>query len=69
MKEWFALGTGRVNWVELAKEAYQFVKQAGGNKGSPSGRCDGRVECYKTAFCWQDICNFPDSPETSLGRK
>ncbi len=27
MKEWVVVGTGTVNWVELAKEAYQFVKQ------------------------------------------
>ena len=27
MKEWVAVGTGTVNWVELAKEAYQFVNQ------------------------------------------
>ena len=26
MKEWLVAGTGRANWVELAKEAYQFVK-------------------------------------------
>jgi hypothetical protein len=29
MKEWVAVGAGRANWVELAKEAYHFVK--GGN--------------------------------------
>ena len=28
MKEWFAVGTDEVNWVELARDAYQFVKQA-----------------------------------------
>jgi len=27
MKEWVAVGTGRVNWVGLAKEAYEFVKR------------------------------------------
>lgn len=27
MKEWVAVGTARVNWVELAKEAYHFVKR------------------------------------------
>jgi hypothetical protein len=27
MKEWVVVGTGKANWVELAKEAYQFVKQ------------------------------------------
>lgn len=28
MKEWVAVGAGRANWVELAKEAYRFVKRA-----------------------------------------
>ena len=28
MKEWVAVGAGRANWVELAKEAYQFVKRS-----------------------------------------
>ncbi len=28
MKEWVVVGTGTMNWVELAKEAYGFVKQA-----------------------------------------
>jgi hypothetical protein len=27
MKEWFVVGRGKANWVELAKEAYDFVKQ------------------------------------------
>lgn len=27
MKEWVAIGAGRANWVELAKEAYHFVKR------------------------------------------
>ena len=27
MKEWFVVGEGKENWVELAKEAYDFVKQ------------------------------------------
>ena len=27
MKEWVAVGTGRAPWVELAKEAYLFVKR------------------------------------------
>jgi hypothetical protein len=27
MKEWVAVGTGRAPWVELAKEAYRFVKR------------------------------------------
>jgi hypothetical protein len=27
MKEWVELGAGKANWVELAKEAYNFVKQ------------------------------------------
>jgi hypothetical protein len=26
MKEWLVVGTGKANWVELAKEAYEFVK-------------------------------------------
>jgi TfoX/Sxy family transcriptional regulator of competence genes len=26
MKEWVAIGAKAVNWVELAKEAYEFVK-------------------------------------------
>ena len=26
MKEWIVVGTSKTNWVELAKEAYQFVK-------------------------------------------
>jgi hypothetical protein len=26
MKEWVAVGAGRVNWVDLATEAYRFVK-------------------------------------------
>jgi len=26
MKEWVALGTNEENWIELAKEAYIFVK-------------------------------------------
>ncbi len=26
MKEWFVVGTSEANWVELAEEAYQFVK-------------------------------------------
>ncbi len=28
MKEWVAVGTGSANWVELAREAYNFVKGA-----------------------------------------
>ncbi len=28
MKEWVVVGTGSVNWVELAREAYDFVKQS-----------------------------------------
>ena len=28
MKEWVVVGTAAVNWVELAKEARQFVKQS-----------------------------------------
>ena len=27
MKEWIAVGAGGANWVELAKEAYHFVKR------------------------------------------
>ncbi len=27
MKEWVVVGAGRAPWVELAKEAYQFVKR------------------------------------------
>jgi hypothetical protein len=27
MKEWVAVGTGRVNWVGLAKEVFEFVKR------------------------------------------
>ena len=27
MKEWFVVGRGKANWVELAEEAYNFVKQ------------------------------------------
>lgn len=27
MKEWFVVGRGKANWVELAEEAYKFVKQ------------------------------------------
>ena len=27
MKEWIAIGAGKANWIELAREAYQFVKQ------------------------------------------
>lgn len=26
MKEWVSVGVGKANWVELAKEAYRFVK-------------------------------------------
>jgi hypothetical protein len=26
MKEWIAVGTGKANWIELASEAYDFVK-------------------------------------------
>ena len=26
MKEWIAIAGGKAKWVELAKEAYQFVK-------------------------------------------
>jgi hypothetical protein len=26
MKEWVVVGTGEANWIELAKEARQFVK-------------------------------------------
>jgi hypothetical protein len=26
MREWVAVGPGNVAWVELAKEAYHFVK-------------------------------------------
>jgi hypothetical protein len=33
MKEWIVVGTGKANWVELAEEAYQFVK--GLDKPSP----------------------------------
>jgi TfoX/Sxy family transcriptional regulator of competence genes len=28
MKEWIAMGSGTENWLELAKEAYNFVKAA-----------------------------------------
>lgn len=28
MKEWIAVGPGRADWVELAREAYDFVKAA-----------------------------------------
>ena len=27
MKEWFVVGDGKADWVELAKEAYDFVKR------------------------------------------
>ena len=27
MKEWFVVGAGKADWVELAKEAYDFVKR------------------------------------------
>ncbi len=27
MKEWVAVGAGKASWVELAKEAYRFVKK------------------------------------------
>ena len=27
MKEWIAMNDGQGNWIELAKEAYDFVKQ------------------------------------------
>ena len=27
MKEWIVVGSGKADWVELAKEAYEFVKQ------------------------------------------
>jgi len=27
MKEWVAVGDGRVNWIELAREAYRFVQR------------------------------------------
>lgn len=27
MKKWTVVGSGKANWVELAKEAYEFVKQ------------------------------------------
>ncbi len=27
MKQWVSVGAGRANWVELAKEAYRFVKR------------------------------------------
>jgi hypothetical protein len=30
MKEWIVVGAGKADWVELAKEAYEFVKQAKG---------------------------------------
>lgn len=30
MKEWVVVGAGKANWVELAKEAYDFVKQGQG---------------------------------------
>jgi len=26
MKEWVVVGTGEANWIELAKDAHQFVK-------------------------------------------
>ncbi len=29
MKEWVSIPAGRVDWVELAKEAHRFVRQAG----------------------------------------
>lgn len=28
MREWFVAGNAKANWVELAKEVYQFVKQS-----------------------------------------
>jgi hypothetical protein len=28
MKEWVVVGTGRASWVDLAREAHRFVKQA-----------------------------------------
>jgi hypothetical protein len=27
MKEWIVIGAGKANWIELAWETYQFVKQ------------------------------------------
>ena len=27
MKEWIVVWAGKVDWIELAKDAYQFVKQ------------------------------------------
>jgi hypothetical protein len=30
MKEWVAVGAGRANWVELAKEAHRFVRRCSG---------------------------------------
>jgi hypothetical protein len=27
MKEWIAVGTGRADWIALAKEAYRFVRE------------------------------------------
>jgi hypothetical protein len=28
MKEWVPIAPGQANWVEVAKEAYNFVKQS-----------------------------------------
>jgi hypothetical protein len=28
MKQWISIPAGKVNWVELAKEAHRFVKEA-----------------------------------------
>jgi TfoX/Sxy family transcriptional regulator of competence genes len=29
MKEWIAIGSGRADWVALAKEAYRFARRGG----------------------------------------
>jgi hypothetical protein len=29
MKEWITVGAGKTDWIQLAREAYQFVKAAG----------------------------------------
>jgi hypothetical protein len=35
MKEWVAIGPGRADWITLAREAYEFVRNASRRRSEP----------------------------------
>lgn len=76
MKEWLVVKSRRANCLELAKEAYEFVK-AGGRESLTSVRCKkGRIErgmnckhqCITRAVSSQDRPGAASAPQAVLRR-